>query len=92
MTSLSMQDIRLKPALLKAVEERAKHAGQTPPEYVRALIERALLADQSFDDILRPVRGDFARSGVTEAELERTVERARKAEKSVVRLGRKNHR
>jgi hypothetical protein len=79
MTSLSLRDIRLKPALLKAVERKARDAGTTAPEYLRALIERALLAEQSFDEILRPVRKDFASSGISPDQLDQIVERARGA-------------
>ena len=79
MTSLALQDIGLKPALLKAVEKKARHEGKSAPEYVRALIERDLLADKSFDEILRPIRADFRKSGVSEDELEAIVKRGRTA-------------
>jgi hypothetical protein len=32
MTSLSLQDIGLNPALLRAVEKKARNAGQTAPQ------------------------------------------------------------
>jgi hypothetical protein len=79
MTSLSLGDIRLKPAVLKAVERKARDAGTTAPEYLRGLIERALLAEQSFDEILRPIREDIARRGITPDHLDEIVERAREA-------------
>jgi hypothetical protein len=79
MTSLSLRDIRLKPAVLKAVERKARDAGTTAPEYLRGLIERALLAEQSFDEILRPIREDIARRGITPDQLDDIVERAREA-------------
>jgi hypothetical protein len=78
MSSLSFHDIGLRPAQLKAVEKKAKHAGTTAPQYVRLLIERDLLADRPFDEILLPIRQDFRRSGITEKELEKIVERARR--------------
>lgn len=81
MSTLSLQDLGLRPAVLRAVEEKATRAGKTTPEYVRALVERDLLADQPFDEILRPVREDFRKSGVTEEDLDRVIERARKAAK-----------
>jgi hypothetical protein len=68
----------LKPATLKAVAKRAKHVGQTTPEFVRALVERALSADRSFDEILAPVRAGFKKSGVTVDELDDLVAAARK--------------
>ena len=52
--------------------------GKTTPEYLRLLIEQDLLAGKTFDDILRPVRRDFKKSGITEAELDRIVSRARR--------------
>jgi len=75
----SLQDIGLAPAQLKAVEKKAKYAGKTAPEYVRSLVERDLLADKSFDEILRPVRDDFRKSGTTERQLDEIVDRARHA-------------
>ena len=79
MSSLSLQDLGLKGGLLKAIEKKARHAGKTLPEYVRWIIERDMLADQSFDQILKPVRADFRKSGVTEDQLDEIVERARNA-------------
>jgi hypothetical protein len=92
--SLSLRDIRLKPAVLKAVERKARDAGTTAPEYLRGLIERALLAEQSFDEILRPIREDFARRGITPDQLDEVVERAREATRtrSRVRKTRRNRR
>lgn len=88
MTSLSLPDIGLKLALLKAVERKAKHHGQTTPEYVRAIIQRDQLAEKSFDEILRPVREDFQKSGITEDQLDQIVERARSAAHRKPRKGR----
>ena len=79
MNTASLPDFGLAPALAKAVEKKARRAGTTAREYVRALIERDVLADQSFDEILRPVRADFRRSGITERQLDAIVERARGA-------------
>jgi hypothetical protein len=80
MSSLSLHDIGLRPAQLKAVEKKAKHSGTTAPQYIRLLIERDLLADRTFNEILRPIREDFRRSGISEQKLEEIVERARHAE------------
>ena len=79
MSSLLLQEIGLKPALAKAVEKKAKDEGKTPPEYVRSLIERDMLAERSFDEILKPIRGDFRKGGVSEEQLDQIVERARSA-------------
>ena len=79
MSSLSLQDIGLKPTQMKAVIRRAKKAGKTAPEYVRSLVERDLNAGDSFDMILKPIREGFKKSGVTEDELDDLVNRARVA-------------
>jgi len=79
MSIASLPDFGLAPALLRAMEKKARRAGTTAREYVRALIQRDVLADQSFDEILRPVRADFRRSGITEKQLDMLDERARTA-------------
>ena len=79
MPSARLADLHLAPALLRAVEKKARRQGKTAGEYVRALIERDVLADKSFDEILAPVRADFRKSGVTPLELDRIVEHARSA-------------
>src|SRR5690349_17883487 len=78
MASLALHEIDLKPGLLKAMERKAQQRGQTPSEYVRWLIERDVLADKSFDEMLAPVRADFRKSGITETELDKIVEQARR--------------
>ncbi len=60
----------------KAVSEKARELGQTPQAYVESLIDAATL---TFDEILAPIRRQFARSGVTEEELGEAVAQARKA-------------
>ena len=85
MTSLLLQDIGLKPTQMKAVIRRAKKAGKTATEYVRSLVERDLNAGESFDEILRPIREGFRKSGVTEEELDELVNRARIARQKRVR-------
>ena len=79
MSSVSQANIPLGRALLKAVQRKARREGQTAQEYVRLLIERDLLADRTFDEILGPVREDFRKSGIKEPQLEAIVERARTA-------------
>ena len=61
------------------LKKRAAAAGTDPAEYARVLIEREMLAAESFDEILRPARESFRKSGATEAQLDRAVSRARKA-------------
>lgn len=75
---ISLADLRLKPAQYRAVRKRAERMGQTPPQYIRALVERDLLIGESFDDVLRPIRAGFKDSGVSEHELDDLVKAARK--------------
>ena len=46
---------------------------------MRSLIERDVKADESFDEILRPIRADVRKAGITEDQLDQIVERARNA-------------
>lgn len=71
------QDLGLNTTLARAVRRRARNEGMTLAQYVRWLIERDLLADKNFDDILKPIRADFRKSGLNEARLDEIVERAR---------------
>jgi hypothetical protein len=59
MASISFHDISVPNAQLKAMTRKAKFAGTSAAKYVRLLIERDLLADKSFDEILDPIRRDF---------------------------------
>jgi hypothetical protein len=79
MTTIAVQDIGLKAAQMRVIEKRARHQGLSPAEYVRRMIERDLLAEETFDEILRPIREDVRRSGLTEAQLDDIVNRARRA-------------
>jgi len=77
MSSLTLKDLGLPASKLRAVARKAKRAGQTAAEYVRFVIERDLLADKTFDEILRPVRREFHKSGVTPEQLDAIIDRAR---------------
>jgi hypothetical protein len=83
MSSVSMVEIGLRPSQLKAVKKKAKDAGQSLTEFIGALVERELLADQSFDELLRPVHRDFKLAHVSESQLDEIVDRARKSPKGV---------
>lgn len=78
MSTVSLRDFGLGPAQVRAVEKRARQQGKSPSEYVRALVERDLVTASSFDDVLRPIRTGFAKTGVTEDELDAIVTRARR--------------
>ena len=79
MTRTTLQIDGLRPAQLRAVKAQADREGKTPAEYVRALIERDLLARRSFDVILAPVRADVQARGISEADVDAVVEKARRA-------------
>jgi hypothetical protein len=85
MTISSKADIQLPSSQMREVQKRAKEAGQTVSEYLSVLIERDFLAEQTFDEMLRPVREDFQKSGVTAAQLEAIVKRARLSHAKKVR-------
>jgi putative PIN family toxin of toxin-antitoxin system len=78
MSSIALNDIGLRPSLLRAAQKKARQQGKTPPEYVRSLIERDLLASKSFDEILKPVRQRVKKRGLTAGELDAVVTQARK--------------
>jgi hypothetical protein len=87
MNSISIRGLTA--AKFKAVQKKARNLGKTAPQYVRALIDQDLLADQSLDELLRPIREDFRKSGVTEKQLDQIVERARSAAYRPVRRPRR---
>ena len=67
---------------LNALTAKAKRLGMTPERYVRQLVEEDLAMDveareKSFAELMAPVREDFRKSGMSEAELDEIVDRAR---------------
>ena len=62
---------------LRTLEKIGHSNGKSAEEYARTIIEAELLSHQSFDDILRPVREDFAVSGMTDHELDQLVHEER---------------
>lgn len=60
----------------KAAAAKAHALGTTPETFIESLIDAATM---TFDEVLAPVRKRFAKSGTTEAELDRAVSKARKA-------------
>ncbi len=64
---------------LRTLEKIGHSNGKSAEEYARTIIEAELLSQQSFDDILRPVREDFAASGMTEDEFDELVESERQS-------------
>jgi hypothetical protein len=47
--------------------------GKSADEYLRTLIEAELLSQQTFAEILAPIREGFRNSGLTEEQLERSL-------------------
>jgi len=82
MSSLSFDDLHLKLPLRRAAEAKARCQGMTAPQYISSLIKRDVEADRALDEILKPVREDFRKSGVTEEQLDQIIERARVATSS----------
>ena len=62
---------------LEAIGQKARQAGKTISEYVRDVIETEVAGDQTFAQILEPIRRSFDDSGMTEAELDDLVKLAR---------------
>ncbi len=62
---------------INALQKKAGEIGQTTANYLRNLIEAELLAPQSFDEILAPMRQGFTESGMSDAELDSLFEEAR---------------
>jgi hypothetical protein len=60
----------------KALAVQARGLGKTPQGYIHSLIDAANL---TFDEVLAPVRASFAKSGISEDELDEAVTAARKA-------------
>lgn len=72
-------DIRISiPAeMQEKLQQRAVASGQNVEAYVERLIEKALSGPPSIDELLAPVRKEFAESGMTEDELDALIEEAR---------------
>jgi hypothetical protein len=60
----------LPPGTTEAIQELSRIKGTSPGEYLRILIEAEILSEQSFSEILAPIRQSFRDSGMTEAQLE----------------------
>ena len=68
--------------LASRLAARARACGRTVSDYMRGLIEQDLAESQpgprsTLDEILAPVHEEFARSGMTEEELDAMVEEIR---------------
>lgn len=62
---------------LQALKDKARAAGKTVEDYLRTVIEADVLADQSFSEILEPIRRSFDESEMREDGLDALLEEAR---------------
>lgn len=67
----------LRAETLAAIGRKAQQAGKTIGDYVRDVIETEVASDQTFAQILEPIRRSFDESGMTEAELDDLIDVAR---------------
>lgn len=61
----------------EAIRELSQSKGKSADEYLRTLIEAELLSQQTFAEILAPIREGFRKSGMTEEQLDALFEEAR---------------
>ncbi len=73
----SIEITGLPPGTREAIEELSRSKGKSADEYLRMLIEAEIVSQQSFSEILAPIRQSFRESGMTEEELEALFEDAR---------------
>lgn len=69
--------VELKPEVEAILQKRALDRGCDVAGYVERLIEKDVLAAQSFDEILAPIRQGFQESGMSEDELDALFEEER---------------
>ena len=69
----------LRAGTVEALEQIGKRTGKSAEEYARFIIEAELLSQKPFDEILQPIRDDFAAIGMTDDELASLVEGERQA-------------
>ena len=67
----------LPPGTKKAIEDLSRSKGKSAQEYLRMLIEAEILSEQTFSEILAPIRQSFRESGMTEEQLDALFESAR---------------
>ncbi len=61
------------------LEVKAKNQGKDVAEYVENLIEKDIESKKALDEILAPIRRNFAESGMTEDDLDALIESERQA-------------
>jgi len=71
--------LELKPEIEEALQKKAKANGFELNVYLEKLIEKDVDRVKTIDEILAPVRKNFAESGMTEDELDELIESERQA-------------
>lgn len=61
------------------LEEKAKNQGKDVSSYVENLIEKDIDQRKTLDEILAPIRKNFADSGMSEEDLDALIESERQA-------------
>lgn len=69
--------IELPPEKERELADRAQGRGQDIASYVGALIDRDIQSPPTIDELLAPIRRQFAGSGMTEVELDELIDEAR---------------
>ena len=78
------------PATLQRLEAEAQASGKDVETFVREAVEAKLvISGLSFRDIMKPVHEDFAKSGMTEEELEAFLDEEVAAARAERRASRK---
>jgi len=70
--------VPISPQVEAKLRERAAAEGKGPAEYASKVLEQAV-ARPSLDELLAPLRQQFAASGTTDEELMRQITKAREA-------------
>ncbi len=69
--------IQVPQSISAILEKNAKNKGKNVAEYVEGLIEKDIERRKNLDEILAPLRKDFADSGMTEEDLDTLIESER---------------
>ncbi len=70
--------ITIPPEILPKVQHKANLRGRDVSDYIQELVEKDA-STPSLDEILAPIREQFAASGITEEELDQLFEEERQA-------------
>lgn len=71
--------LELKPEIEEALQKKAKAKGFEVNVYLEKLVEKDVEHQKTLDEILAPIRKNFADSGMTEEELDTLIESERQA-------------